>query len=130
MPKVEKNLLSQTVGNKSPTSIKKKSEFEKLKKFGKRFFLTQWLIVNVAKNTENSVRAGYTVSGKVGSAVIRNKLKRWSREIIGQLAKEKVTGVDINVVFKPKEAGFYKKLKFAEVQKAWVENWQKISRGC
>lgn len=112
-----------------PLKIKKKSDFEKLKKLGKRVFLTPWLIVNVAKNSDKHVRAGYTISGKVGGAVVRNKLKRWSREIISQWAKENVMGVDINVVFKPKEEGFYRKLRFSEVHSAWTESWPKIVKG-
>ncbi len=119
MPAAENNRL---------LTLKKKSDFEKLKKFGKRIFLTPWLVLNVAKNSEKSVRAGYTISGKVGGAVIRNKLKRWSREIIREWAKENALGVDINVVFKPKEAGFYRKLKFSEVFEAWSNSWSKITK--
>lgn len=120
-------MLLPAVENNRLLALKKKSDFEKLKRFGKRIFLTPWLILNVAKNSEKSMRVGYTISGKVGGAVIRNKLKRWSREIIRQWAKENALGVDVNVVFKPKEVGFYKKLQFSEVLGAWSNNWQKIS---
>ena len=121
-------MLLPAVENSGLLTIKKKSDFEKLKKFGKRVYLTSWLVINVAKNSDNTVRAGYTISAKVGGAVIRNKLRRWRREIIRHWAKENALGVDINVVFKPKESGFYKKLKFAEVQGAWSNNWTKISK--
>ncbi len=127
-PKDERDSLLPAVENNRLLTLKKKSDFEKLKKFGKRIFLTPWLVVNVAKNSDKNVRAGYTISGKVGGAVIRNKLRRWSREIIRHWAKENALGVDINVVFKPKEAGFYKKLQFSEVLDAWSDNWQKIAK--
>lgn len=69
------------------------------------------------------MRFGVTASRKVGSAVVRNKLKRWVREYFGDfVAKSNQQGspidVSINIIFKPVDPGFYKGLKFEEFKKA------------
>jgi len=66
---------------------------------------------------------GVTASRKVGSAVVRNKLKRWSREYFRDfVTRSNQTGspidVSINIIFKPIDQGFYKGLSFEEFKKA------------
>lgn len=80
------------------------------------------------------LRFGITVSRKVGNAVIRNRLKRLVRTFFEKLSQSYsvnkscnpniVRCVDINVIFKPKNIQFYKKLDYQELEKflmSWVE---------
>lgn len=65
------------------------------------------------------MRFGVTASRKVGNAVVRNKLKRWSKEYFRvSLVAEKPLEIDINIIFKPMEANFYKGLAHGEFVKA------------
>lgn len=80
------------------------------------------------------LRFGITVSRKVGNAVIRNRLKRLVRAFFEKLSQSYsvnkscnpniVRCVDINVIFKPKNIQFYKKLDYQELERflmSWVE---------
>lgn len=65
------------------------------------------------------MRIGVTASRKVGSAVVRNKLKRWSREYLRAfLVAGKAIEADINIIFKPMDPNFYKNLNHGEFIKA------------
>ena len=66
---------------------------------------------------------GVTASRKVGSAVVRNKLKRWVREYFRDfVTRSNQTGspidVSINIIFKPIDQSFYKGLNFEEFKRA------------
>ncbi|MEN0057838.1 MAG: ribonuclease P protein component [Bdellovibrio sp.] len=105
--------------NNSPYIIKRSSEFLSIKQTGKRYWPTKWLLLNYRANTLGHVRFGVTASRKTGSAVVRNKLKRWSREYFrASLVAEKSIEADINIIFKPMDAGFYKGLSHEEFVKA------------
>ena len=104
--------------NSSPQIIKRSSEFLSLKQTGKRYWPTQWLLLNYKSNLGGEVRFGVTASRKVGSAVVRNKLKRWSREYFRAfLVAGKAIEADINIIFKPMDANFYKGLPHEEFVK-------------
>lgn len=77
-----------------------------------------------------SIKFGVTASRKVGSAVTRNRLKRWCREYFRNLVKEnRHVEAEINVIFKPIDIGFYKGLsheEFVRVLDRGLENIRKI----
>lgn len=61
------------------------------------------------------LRFGCTVSGKVGTAVVRNRLKRWTREYFRKVAANGFNSeYDFNLVFRPMQKGFYEKLLYRE----------------
>lgn len=62
-------------------TLKKRSEFVKLSQSAKKFHSSS-LIILIKPNILKHIRFGFTVSGKVGNAVVRNKVKRQIREII------------------------------------------------
>lgn len=105
--------------NSSPQIIKRSSEFLSIKQTGKRYWPTKWLLLNYQKNPVGQLRFGVTASRKVGPAVVRNKLKRWSREYFRAfLMAGKSIEADINIIFKPMDANFYKGLSHEEFIKA------------
>lgn len=72
---------------------------------------------------QKGLQFGITASRKVGSAVTRNKLKRWAREYLRDfVTRSNQQGspidVSINIIFKPIDQGFYKGLKFEEFRRA------------
>ncbi len=105
--------------NSSPLIIKRSSDFYSLKQSGKRYWPTKWLLLNYGKNDLGQIRLGVTASRKVGSAVVRNKLKRWSREYFRKSLKAgNSNAADINLIFKPIDKEFYKVLKYQEFVEA------------
>ncbi|MCM2352737.1 MAG: ribonuclease P protein component, partial [Pseudobdellovibrio sp.] len=58
---------------------------------------------------------GTTVSKKVGSAVVRNKLKRWVRNCVRSAGwSSKFKSKKVVFMFRPQPEGFYKKLKYSD----------------
>lgn len=101
--------------NKSSTVLRRRSEFTDLQISGKRHWASNWLLLNYKINSLGQIRFGVTASRKVGSAVIRNKLKRWCRDFFRESLKcGNSLSADINVIFKPMEGGFYKDLSYEE----------------
>lgn len=127
--------------NKKPSVIKRSSDFTIIKEDGYRKNLSQWLLLSFKKNSFGTWRFGTTVSKKVGSAVVRNKLKRWVRayfqihfgKLFDKLIEEQIKHsdkiestddnlnfiacYDLNFVFRPMPEGFYKNLTYQEFVK-------------
>lgn len=60
--------------------IRKNMEFKDIYKHGKNYW-NRNLILYVKKNDLNETRVGYTITKKIGNAVVRNKLRRRMKEI-------------------------------------------------
>lgn len=125
------------MGNNKLLVLKRSSDFQKIKNSGKKVWACRWLLLSYAPSEKSSPRFGWTVSKKVGSAVVRNRLKRWCREYFRTLDfdKERQLPLDVNVVFigqkknlQNSEKNFYKELKFSEFQKNISKAWQRIER--
>ena len=71
------------------------------------------MLLTYACNQEGVLRFGVTIPGKVGTAVIRNRLRRWTREFFKNQT-EALPEVDINVIFRPQPKDFFKSLKYQE----------------
>ena len=99
--------------------LKKTTDFQNIQKKGLRYKPVSWLIFNFIENDLSHFRCGWTVSRKVGSAVIRNKLKRWSRVCLRKafkLTELAEIPVDLNLVFLQRDDGFYRNLKYREFE--------------
>lgn len=122
----------------------RKSEFDSLWKQGRRKPLTNWLQLVYRKNDLGHFRFGVSLSRKTGTAVVRNKMKRWTREILTEELKKELTkkpteqlrsesqklsseietktgleaigGWDIHYIFRAPKAGFFKELTFSDYQ--------------
>jgi len=84
------------------------------------------MVVNFSKNDLGLLRFGWTAGGKIGTAVLRNKLRRWCREFF---RNKQDFAVDINIVFlKSKAPGFYKELRHDELDRTLEKAWNLIQR--
>ncbi len=108
----EKDLSSKKPGNKAVIKrLKKNSEFLELRKKGLRLRATDWLQIQFQKSKEEDLYVGVTTGRKVGSAVMRNKLKRWCLEYFRTHRRDLVSlSGRINILFRPQPVGFYKEL--------------------
>ena len=78
-------------------TLKKNSDFRRLYAKGKSA-ATPWLVVYCRRNGSDRNRFGYTVSAKLGHAVVRNRIRRRLREISRLNAPAMKSGWDIVVV--------------------------------
>ena len=114
-PKDENVWRFQQVENKKPAALKLSSDFLHIKNKGKRKSLNSWLILTYCANQRGHVRYGCTISRKVGTAVTRNRLKRWTREYFRKVATNGFNPeIDFNLVFRPMPKGFYRELSFSD----------------
>ena len=79
------------------STLKKNYEFRRLYSKGKSC-ANAYLVVYCRKNHSGRSRIGYTVSNKVGHAVVRNRIRRRLREIYRLHEDRFVPGYDIVVV--------------------------------
>lgn len=77
--------------------LKENRQFRRLYAKGKSF-VSPFLVLYYKKNGKNKNFLGITVSGKVGNAVLRNKLRRRIREIYRTNEERFLSGYTIVVV--------------------------------
>ncbi len=95
--------------------ILKRSEFLELSKSDKTVRNEHFIIAYRTGRYEKS-RLGITVTRKVGNAVMRNRIKRFSREYF-RLNRHKIKGYrDINIIAKREAAGLTSKQAFLSLQ--------------
>ena len=82
---------------KSRCTLKKNSDFRRLYAKGKSA-VNPYLVVYCRRNQTGENRLGYTVSTKLGHAVVRNRIRRRLREIVRLNAPKLKTGWDIVLV--------------------------------
>ena len=115
--------------NKSSDRVlRKRSDFNNLKLRGTRNSPARWVTLYSVPNTDGYLRFAFTLSRKVGTAVVRNRLRRWGREVFRELLKEEQLemGVDINVVFRPMGTEFYVELSRDQFRKSLFKGWQMV----
>ena len=82
-------------------TLKKNSEFRRLYSKGKSA-VSPYMVVYCRKNGRDINRVGYTVSVKLGHAVVRNRVRRRLREIYRLNSPALKTGWDIVIVARSK----------------------------
>ncbi len=109
--------------NNLPRILKRSSDFSILKSKGRRFKPSDWLLVSYLKTNRGYLRYGVTIPKKVGTAVLRNRIKRRVRAYFIQKYKLSSPSLDLNLVFFPAQDDFYKKMSAV----VFKEQMQKVS---
>jgi ribonuclease P protein component len=90
--------LSQS---KQTSPLRKRADFLRLRsgrRFSGKFFTVQALKAGAGQSVS---RVGYTVTKRIGNAVVRNRIKRRLREVSGQVLRDhKGANMDIVVIAK------------------------------
>jgi ribonuclease P protein component len=82
----------------------KRAEFLKLSRAGAKLQSASFIVIS-GTNHRPDTRLGITVSGKVGNAVIRNRIKRQVREFFRRRRLALRPGTDILVIARKSAAG-------------------------
>lgn len=95
--------------------LKRTSEFSLIAKKGKKVKIAPWLVLQVLDSGNENSYFGSTVSRKVATAVIRNKLKRWVRDFAQSKWPKKFETKKVVFVFRPQTSDtFFYTLKHKE----------------
>lgn len=118
------------VVNKQIKTIKSRREFIHLFKRGKKFHVSHWITLNYKTNELGYPRFGWTLPKYVGTAVTRNRIRRWCREIVRDVIKEipHPCSVDINIVLRKYPRDLYKSIEYGKFKKLLQPTLQKIIR--
>ena len=79
--------------------LRKRPEFLKLSHTGRKIHTPNFIVI-FGKNERGESRLGITVSGKVGNAVARNKIKRLVREFFRRRRSALPQDLDVLVIAK------------------------------
>ena len=96
-------------------TLKKNSDFRRLYSKGKSA-VNPYVVVYCRRNRENTNRLGYTVSVKLGHAVVRNRVRRRLREIYRLNAPTMKQGYDIVIVARGRCVG----AEYGKIEKAFL----------
>ena len=126
---LSKRAENNSAKKRSVKRLKKNSDFLELRRKGLRLKATEWLQIHYQKSKEENLYIGVTTGRKVGSAVIRNRLKRWCLEYFQKHHTKRPVETDsdikesgllngrLNILFRPQTEGFYKELSHEELDR-------------
>ncbi len=78
--------------------IKKDKEFQAVFKKGRSFANRQFVVYILQKEGQEELRLGLSVSKKIGNAVVRNRIKRYIRQVFLELKEELRQDLDYVVI--------------------------------
>ncbi len=102
-------------------TLKKNSDFRRLYAKGKSA-VNPYLVLYCRRNREGVNRLGYTVSTKLGHAVVRNRVRRRLREIYRLNSPRLKTGWDIVVVARTRCVG----AEYGQMDRAFLQACRKL----
>lgn len=124
--RAERVSRSKSVVNKPKLVVlRSRADFVELAKKGKKIQSARWLVINYKHNELGHLRCGWTIPKQVGKSVLRNRLKRWCREIVRSQI-QKLPNVDINVFIRPVGGEFFGKITFQQFSEVLHGTLQKI----
>lgn len=74
--------------------IRKNYEFRRVYSDGK-YYVEKYLVMYLIKNNSDVNRVGFSVSKKVGNSVVRNRLRRYMKEVYRKISSRLRLGYDI-----------------------------------
>ncbi len=81
------------------------------------------------KTDHKVLRCGWTIPKKTGSAVVRNRIKRWCREYFKNHSDESFPSIDLNiVVLGNRGKDYYKKLNHQEFKDYLDKGWTSLKK--
>ena len=105
----------------SRSTLKKNYEFRRLYDKG-RSAATAYIVVYCRKNGSTQNRVGFTVSTKLGGAVVRNRVRRRLREIYRLSLDRLSPGLDMVVVARSRCVG----AEYAQLEAAYIRACEKL----
>ena len=103
-------------------TLKKNSDFRRLYAKGKSA-VNPWLVVYCRRNRGGVNRLGYTVSVKLGHAVVRNRVRRRLREIYRLNQPRMKQGYDVVLVGRVRAVS----ASYQELERAFLRVCEKLS---
>jgi ribonuclease P protein component len=79
--------------------LRKRPEFLKLSRTGQKIHSRNFVVIYQTSERDAS-RLGVTVSGKIGNAIVRNRIKRYVREAFRRHRRELESAFDLLVIAK------------------------------
>jgi ribonuclease P protein component len=96
----------------APQRLRKRAEFLRIASAGRRAAVHGLVLQALARGDDAPARLGFTVTKKIGNAVVRNRTRRRLREAARLLLRERpVAGVDLVLIGRDATRG----RKFAEL---------------
>jgi ribonuclease P protein component len=84
--------------------LRSAADFQRVREQSPRVWPHRLLVLHVAPNDLGRARVGITVSGRVGKAVVRNRIRRRLREALRARFGSLVAGYDVLIVARPASA--------------------------
>lgn len=84
--------------------MKKDKEFQQVFKSGKSFANRQFVVYCYKKENQKEFRIGLSVSKKVGNAVVRNRIKRYIRQVFLEMKDELKQDMDYVIIARQQAA--------------------------
>ncbi|UOQ95524.1 ribonuclease P protein component [Halobacillus shinanisalinarum] len=78
--------------------VKKNEEFQQVFQHGQSFANRQLVLYYLKKEDQQHFRIGLSVSKKIGSAVVRNQIKRYLRQAFHELEGEIISHYDFVII--------------------------------
>ena len=102
-------------------TLKKNSEFRRLYAKGKSA-VTPYLVVYARLTRRSGCRVGFTVSNKLGKAVVRNRVRRRLREIYRLHETGFVPGAELVVVARARAVG----AQYRQLERAMLDACKRL----